>query len=171
MKSTDWHLFKQKDMCTNKFLKWTSIVKFFAISNLLLLFTFSTIAQNGNSILQGTVIDKNSSKALPFATVSLLGDSLPIRRTYTDFDGNYQLDSIETGTYDLKASYVGYQTQKISRITILPKQNKTYNFSIIKGPGIICGVIVIDLFPIIEIDNASTEKKLTREEIKRLASF
>ena len=60
--------------------------------------------------LSGKVIDATTGEALPFATVSFLGNE--VVGTTTDFDGSFLLES-KWGTDTLQASYLGYHSQLI----------------------------------------------------------
>ncbi|MBK7938073.1 MAG: carboxypeptidase regulatory-like domain-containing protein [Lewinellaceae bacterium] len=35
-----------------------------------------------------------------------------VRGTITDYDGNYRMNPLDPGTYDVEISYTGYTTQK-----------------------------------------------------------
>ena len=80
---------------------------------LCLLFCISTsLAQQG--IIKGRVIEARSFKPLAFATVYLNQTTIG---TVTDDQGDFAIQNVRAGDYDLVVSYVGYQHYQ-SRITV-----------------------------------------------------
>ncbi|HZY79458.1 MAG TPA: carboxypeptidase-like regulatory domain-containing protein [Cyclobacteriaceae bacterium] len=71
-------------------------------------------AQTHTGIVKGRVIDAKSFKPLPFATVYMNQTTLG---TITNDQGDFLLQDIPVGRYDLVVSYVGYQTYQ-SRVTV-----------------------------------------------------
>ncbi len=68
-------------------------------------------AQNGKIL--GVVTDADSGETLPFVNISVnVGEDL--KGAQTDFDGNYEIELPE-GTHEIKFSFIGYQTQKITQ--------------------------------------------------------
>jgi hypothetical protein len=138
------------------------------MKNLLLLimisFTAFANAQTGN--LSGTVTTEDGEIVM-FATVAVkMNDSL-ITRTQTDFDGKYEFDNLEIGTYDVLVSYVGYQRKKISNITILSSGTVVLNVELDQG------VELHDMshpytIPLIELDNTTQGQVFGSWEIQRL---
>ncbi len=84
-----------------------------AITLLFLFLSFSVFAQNG--IIKGKVLEAKSNESVPFANVSIEG--LPIGVT-TDIDGNYILENLEPGLYNIVVSFLGYKTQTIAEIQV-----------------------------------------------------
>ncbi|MEO5684293.1 MAG: outer membrane beta-barrel protein [Chitinophagaceae bacterium] len=76
---------------------------------------FSQVKNAG--IITGNLLDEKS-KAIPAATVGLLpySDSLPAKSTSTDKDGNFQLEHLAFGWYQLKLSCIGYKPLVIDSI-------------------------------------------------------
>jgi TonB-dependent SusC/RagA subfamily outer membrane receptor len=69
-----------------------------------LLLSTSVLAQTGS--ITGTVLDAKSGEPIPSATVQIVELQ---RGTATDIDGNYSITNLPTGSYTLRASFVGYQ--------------------------------------------------------------
>src|SRR5690606_8641574 len=78
----------------------------------------SVFAQVGQGALQGKILDSETGEPLPFANVVVLQNGNQVAGTTTDFDGQYSIKPISPGTYDLQATYVGYQTQQISNVIV-----------------------------------------------------
>ena len=84
--------------------------KFF--KNILLILYFSAFQQvlsKSTNYISGTVIDKNNNP--------LIGANINLKGTFmgstTDFNGNYKIDNIDPGKYQLLVSYIGYKSQEI----------------------------------------------------------
>lgn len=82
----------------------------FTFSNLIL-FTQLTFSQFG---ITGTVIDGDFNEPLPFANILVKETG---EGTTSDFDGKYTLE-LESGTYTLVFSFVGYETKQITSIEV-----------------------------------------------------
>lgn len=65
----------------------------------------SLIAQAG--IIRGTVTDAESGDPISFGTVQLIGAN---RGLNTDLDGFFSFSELEAGTYEVMASYLGYDS-------------------------------------------------------------
>ena len=64
---------------------------------------------DGQSALQGYVLDRETGEPLPFATVVVYKNGETIAGGTTDFDGRFTIKPIKSGYYDVKVSYVGYE--------------------------------------------------------------
>lgn len=81
-----------------------------------LLYTAGVFAQSGT--LKGKVIDKSTKDPIPFASVVLEKGGKSITGTAADIAGEFTIKPIPPGTYDLKATNVGYNTVLITNIVI-----------------------------------------------------
>lgn len=89
------------------------IIKIFTV--ILLLFTTSQLhAQNG--IIRGSVFDESTGESMISVTVVAEGTTQGIT---TDLDGKFNL-SIAPGTYNLRFSFVSFETKVISGIKVKP---------------------------------------------------
>ncbi|MEX0748061.1 MAG: carboxypeptidase-like regulatory domain-containing protein, partial [Rhodothermales bacterium] len=81
--------------------KWSTIVLFLLATPVL------ALAQNTGK-LSGVVTDAQTGETLPGANVIIDGTQMG---TATDVDGNYFILGVPVGTYTIRASFVGYQSQ------------------------------------------------------------
>jgi hypothetical protein len=65
--------------------------------------------------ITGTVTDANTGEPLIGATVIVVGTKLGAK---TDFDGNYVILNVPPGTYEVRATYVGYQPKVLKGIKV-----------------------------------------------------
>lgn len=80
----------------------------------LILLSFSTIALAQNGTVRGTVIEDSNGEPLYGVTVILMGTN---NGAITDFDGKFSI-SAPAGTYQLQASYIGFQKFLINDLII-----------------------------------------------------
>lgn len=69
----------------------------------------SRYVNTGSTSIKGKIIDGANDEGLPFASIELRKDGNPVG-TVTDFDGNFEITSLEDGIYDLTAYYVGFRS-------------------------------------------------------------
>lgn len=72
----------------------------------ILLFSGIAFAQNG--MITGKVIDSKTGKPLPFASVLVKNEFIA---TFTDKDGHYALEQLDSGNFFLEVSFLGFQPQ------------------------------------------------------------
>ena len=84
-------------------------------------------AQNGT--ISGTLVDEVSNEKIPFATLVLQSDGT-IKGVSSDFNGNFSFEKIATGTYQLKATYIGF-TDKVIKDIKISKSNPIIDLGII----------------------------------------
>jgi len=64
----------------------------------------SLFSQGG--VIKGKVFNKLNNEAIPFANVVIDGTT---KGTTTDLEGNYSIDGLEPGTYNINVSYLGFK--------------------------------------------------------------
>ena len=70
-----------------------------------LLLCFGASSQNAS--LQGTITNKTTNESIPFASIILQDTEFG---TTSDIDGNYKLENIASGVYNVQVSFVGFKT-------------------------------------------------------------
>ncbi|MFC2116653.1 carboxypeptidase-like regulatory domain-containing protein [Bacteroidota bacterium] len=74
-------------------------------------------AQELTQVIRGQVIDIESQSPLSFATITVItSDSL--LGTIADDNGNFRFKKVPIGRYDIKVSYMGYETQVIPELLV-----------------------------------------------------
>lgn len=106
---------------------------------LLILFSFHfTFAQDG--ILRGTVSDTVAKEGIIGATILLEGTSIG---TATDMEGNYALNAVPAGTYNVIFSSIGYKTQKVTGVKILAGKVTRINVNLELDAGELGDVVIV----------------------------
>lgn len=86
------------------------------LSFFLLVLLYSTFSFAQTS-LSGKIIEKDG-EPLILGNIVLYQDGALINGTETDFDGNYTINNLLPGTYDVEVSYIGYATYRITGVVI-----------------------------------------------------
>lgn len=100
------------------------------------------VAQTTVSIF-GKVLDAKTKE--PLIGVNIILESTD-KGTTTDLDGRYELREIAPGSYNLTASYLGYQANTRSNIIIQSKGNDDINFELLEG-GLNLETVVVKASP------------------------
>ncbi|NAY92038.1 TonB-dependent receptor [Muricauda sp. JGD-17] len=86
---------------------------------LLSLFTVVAFSQENGSIV-GQLTDKElNDEPLAFANVLIKGTT---NGTTSDFDGLFEIDGVEPGTYTLVISFLGYETLEVPNVLVEPRK-------------------------------------------------
>lgn len=124
--------------------------------------------------IKGTVTDSDTKEPIPFCQVVLKSGESVKGGANTDFDGNFQINSIEPGTYDVEVRNPteGYQPLLLEGVIISSgKINFLYDLKIGKAKDVqdIEEVKVVAYkVPLIDRDGGASGATVTREDIARL---
>lgn len=143
------------------------MLKRLAVFTLSMMLGFIALAQSGGTI-KGKMIDKSNNEPLPFANIVVFKGGSQVAGTMTDMDGKYTISALTPGTYEIQASYVGYQPVKMAGIVV---NDGKITFSDIKaGQGIdLESFELVDYeVPLINKDQASTGGTVSREDIAKM---
>ena len=78
-------------------------------------------SQSGLGTIKGTVKDEVSKQPLPYSKIFLLQNGSTKGNANTDFDGNFQINGIPPGSYDVEVRNAdGYQTSVVSGVSVSP---------------------------------------------------
>jgi len=100
-------------------------MKTFALIIFFICCSLMGLAQTGT--VSGTVTDSETGEPLPFCNVFISNSTIA---TTTDFDGNYTLENVPEGEFEVGFSFIGYQAQQKSA-TIHPGGKLTFNISLV----------------------------------------
>jgi len=122
--------------------------------------------------LAGKVTDSETGEPILFGTVALYKNGVLSLGTETDLNGNYNFPDIDPGNYDVEASYVGYQAQRITGVQVLAGKATKLDFELTSEGGVLINEVVITEYkvPLIEQDNTTSGAVITGETIRNLPS-
>src|SRR5690606_12080300 len=105
----------------------THMQKYLAVFALLISTNFIS-AQTGR--ISGTILDSKTGETLPGATILIEGTT---KGASADFDGKFAINSVPAGKVTLVASYISYNSKKISEVIVLA--NDVTNVNIKMDPS------------------------------------
>jgi hypothetical protein len=94
---------------------------------LFVIFAHSSNAQSTTGVIKGKVTDAVTNDALPFAVIFVQGTSLG---GTTDLDGNFTINNVPGGTYNVQASLTGYKKQVKYEIMVNSVRPSEVNFAL-----------------------------------------
>jgi len=125
------------------------------------------LAQQGR--LKGVITDKDSGEPIPFANVVLENGGTQVGGASSDFDGNYDINPIPPGTYDLRATFVGYNTYIVKGVVIPGNQITFRDIAMTIQSEMLDVVEIVDYkVPLISKDQTSVGATITAEEIAKM---
>ena len=77
--------------------------------------------------IAGTVVDSTSGEPIPGVNVVVVGTQ---QGASTDAEGQYEITGVEAGTYDLRASFIGYAPQTVEDVEVPADETTTVNFEL-----------------------------------------
>ena len=91
--------------------------RLFAIFILLICIPPVIIAQEITQTIKGTVSDNETSNPLVGASVVIL-ESKPLMGATTDLNGNFKIEKVPIGRYNISVSYLGYESSVVSEVLV-----------------------------------------------------
>jgi len=112
--------------------------------------------------LEGNISDENGSDRLSGANILLLGTTVG---GTTDLDGHYKIEAIAAGTYEVRASFEGYDARIIPDVEIRDGKTTKLNVKLARRGGAAASFTIDDL--VVTADRVmSTEVALITERMK-----
>jgi hypothetical protein len=115
--------------------------------------------------LKGKVTDQQTGEPLIGANVLVIGTSFGAA---TDVNGQYTISNLESGFYEVKFSYIGYQTKSISNIRINADLTTELNLQLAPEGVQVADVLVVAEKPLINKYNTNANRITTSEDIEAL---
>jgi hypothetical protein len=105
------------------------MIRFILISIFVFLALIKSIAQLPVQTIRGTVVDNDSNAPLAFATVTILNTN-PLIGTTTNYQGNFILNNVSIGRYNIKVTMVGYEPLVVNEVAISASKEVFLNIMI-----------------------------------------
>lgn len=120
-------------------------------------------AQTGK--ISGTVTEASTGDALPGVSVVIDGTT---QGAITDMDGFYTILNVSPGTYDLRASFIGYTAQVQEDLRVSTDLTTTADFQLSEETVGLAEVVVAAERPIVQADVSANVASIGREEMEIL---
>ena len=97
-----------------------TVKSIFIFSALILLLNVTAYAagegdKTHSNILSGKVIDKTTNESLAGVKIILIGTD---KFTYSDLEGKFEFENIDSGTYSIECSYISYEEKVIDKVIV-----------------------------------------------------
>lgn len=131
---------------------------------LMVLFGIVSVFGQESGNLAGKITDAKSGEGLPGVNIILKG-------TYygaaTDINGNFRINSINTGNYTIEISYIGYKTMQFTGIKIELNTTKQLDVKLEESVLTLAqDVVVIGDKPLLDVEETQSKKTISREDIE-----
>lgn len=94
-------------------------------------------AQSG--MIQGSTVNKFNNEPLPFVTLLVIGTDNGV---VSDIDGNYKIEGLSPGLYDIRASFVGFDELTVFEIQVTNSKPTVVNFELVERSTSLDEVVV-----------------------------
>ena len=88
----------------------------------------SLTGQSG--VIKGAVTDATNNETIPFANVFIEQIKSGVA---TDFDGNYEIENLKPGVYNITYSFVGYNTKSVAEVIVNPNKPTVLDIQLISS--------------------------------------
>lgn len=120
--------------------------------------------QSNTGIISGTIIDKISKQPLPGVNIQILGTLLGAS---SDLDGNYLIRAVPVGLYQVRASFIGFDTVTKSDVTVNSARPAVINFELAETSIELEGITVTSDYFDFNPTEVNSIKSFSYEEIRR----
>lgn len=141
------------------------MIKYVKFLTVFLLFYASALMAQGTGKISGQVIDGQTGEPLISANVMVMGTSLG---SATNEDGEYMILNVPSGTYSVKASYIGYNSQIIKNIRVSSNLTTEANFSLVSKEFKTETVVVSAEKPLVDKNETNSISIVKSEDIENL---
>ncbi len=115
--------------------------------------------------IKGKILEEGTGNPLVGANVIVVGTSFGAA---ADINGDYVINNLEAGTYEVKASFIGYQTVTISNVRIYSDLTTDLNFDL-PSEGITASeVTIVAQKPLVNKSNTNAVRVTTADDIESL---
>ena len=105
------------------------MIRIFFLAILSFFIVTEIAAQQPKQCIRGTVSDNSSNSPIPFATVVIL-HSDPVLGVITDTAGNFRINNVPVGRYDIQVSFIGYEPSIIREVNVISAKETILNLSL-----------------------------------------
>lgn len=132
---------------------------------LLLLAAPLSLSAGTTGKIAGKVIDKETGDPLPGANVTVVGTTLG---GATDINGDFFVLNVPPGTYELEASFIGYNKTRIKNVRVVADLTQELNFALVAEALAAEELVIIAERPVFEKNATNTVRVVDSEELSKL---
>lgn len=125
--------------------------------------------QSGAATLTGKVLESGTDEGVAFANIVVMKGNQQITGASTDFDGNYTIKPMPTGSFDVLITSVGYEAVKITNVVLSANRITFQDINMKTSELDLSEFEVVEYnVPLISKDGGASGSTFSREEITRL---
>lgn len=143
----------------------SSTLRPLAILALAALLLTTALAAGTTGKIRGKVKDKQTGEALVGASIVIEGTS---QGASTDINGDYIILNVQPGVYALRTTYLGYQTVRISNVTVNVDLSTEINFDLSSEAVNLQAVQIVAEAPLVNKSATNTVVQLNSEQIENI---
>ena len=133
---------------------------------LAVVFLISSVAFAEPGNITGKVLDAKTKEPLPFANVVVMGTGFG---GMSMDDGSFFIQNIQEGTYAVKATYMGYDSDELEEVVVRPYTTTEIEFRLYRTVLATADeVLVTAERPMVEVDVPTTVRSMTAEDLKEM---
>ena len=136
----------------------------FTIFILSILFPLLSFAATTGKI-KGKIVDRSTGETLVGANVLVVGTTFGAA---TDVNGEYLINNLEAGTYEVKASFLGYQSTTVANVRVFSDLTTELNFQLSSQDINVGEITIVAEKPLINKSNTNAVRVTTSEDISTL---
>ena len=136
------------------------------------LFLTTSLILYSQGTLTGTITDAKTNEPLPFVNVIVEQGGQQKGGAQTDMNGNFQIKPLNAGNYDVVASFIGYKKAIKKGVHVTATGYSPGGSLALEPTSKQIDEVVITEYavPLIESGTAETGKRITNEEIDKMAA-
>jgi outer membrane receptor protein involved in Fe transport len=116
--------------------------------------------------IAGTVLDKETGQPLGFPQVIIVGTAMGAMGLA---DGSFAILNVPPGTYDVRATYMGYKSVQVNGVAVKPDLTENLEFQLEKTVVSELEPVIIQAErPVVQVDVTSTRNIFTAGEVQSL---
>ncbi len=134
----------------------------YALITLILILSMRIDAQNG--IIKGKVVEAINNEAIPFANVIIEGTTTGAT---SDMEGNYRIENLAPGLYNVTCSYVGFKTITIEEVRVDNVRPAVVNLNLSEDTEVLGEVVIETSAFKQQVESPVSVKSINATEILR----
>ncbi len=111
------------------------------LSGLFLTLSTFTYSQEITQTIKGIIADESSQQPLPYATIEILNTD-PTIAAVTDIDGEFLITNVPIGRYDIKVSYIGYESVILPEVVLTSAKEVSLNISLKENVSLLDEIVI-----------------------------
>ncbi|RLD90154.1 MAG: hypothetical protein DRJ09_05095 [Bacteroidetes bacterium] len=124
---------------------------------------------DGQSALKGIITDQETGEPIPFVNIIVYKEGKMIAGSTSDFDGRYTIKPIKSGSYDIRATFIGYNDLEMKGVVLNANKITFQDFKMKESNELLEEVQIVEYnVPLVKKDKTSSGTTVTANEILKM---